>query len=106
MAVSKNLLSGQLCYCGDVVASPKIELRVRPDIRVLWEEAAENEGVSLSAWIKGACEAALDPSVRVSLPPVLEKVDGPVGKVLGGQGCPLVVPRGCRCKLCGRVHRL
>ena len=116
------------------MATPKIELRVPVSDRELWEDAASGQGLSLSAWIRDVCNAECDASLRDVLgagefhkpslagsnhaPAILEGEEGPVARVFAkreaesklgkskDQDCGLVVPRGCRCKLCGKVHKV
>lgn len=52
-----------------MAASPRFALRIAPEVRQRWEEAADAEGLSLARWLHEAAEARIAATPEPTPPP-------------------------------------
>lgn len=88
----KALLS--VLYTEVMANSPLIALRVDENTKQKWQEMAQQQGKTLTQFIRDAVNAQLG-KPALTTASVIQKEQS---------GCVAYVPRGTKCKLCGKVH--
>lgn len=84
-----------------------INLRVQEEEKARWVRAASLRGLSLSGLIRVSVEREIGAGPVSSSAPVREepvRVEPAKKKIALPGGCLMSVPRGVRCKVCGKLH--
>jgi len=77
-----------------------LAVRVSDEEMELWKEAAWTRRASLSSWVRAVLTATAKSTL--SIPSQDKQVEEKT--VAAVEKCPLQVPRGTKCKACGKVH--